>query len=218
MVDRVLKWADLEDTSRWDTLVVGNGLSINIWNDFAYSRLFERASLKPAARQLFSDFKTQNFEIVLDALWHAERTLTALGRRTAAITALYEHVQSALFQAVLRVHVPWTHIDRSALERISEAMSLHRFVFTLNYDLLTYWSAMASGPTSAIRDFFWSHQNTFDINNAILEEVGATDLRINTTVGPAPWRRSDTVLYSHCARRRRKRRRSQGRRPPGARA
>lgn len=105
-IDRLLKWADLADGSGWDTLVVGNGLSINIWNDFAYSRLFERASLKPAAHQLFSDFKTQNFEIVLEALWHAERTLTALGRRTTAITALYEHVQSALFQAVLRVHVP----------------------------------------------------------------------------------------------------------------
>ena len=51
-------------------------------------------------------------------------------------------------------------------------MSLHRFVFTLNYDLLTYWSAMASGPTSAIRDFFWSQHNTFDINNATLEEGG----------------------------------------------
>ena len=172
MVDRLLNWADLADGSRWDTLVIGNGLSINIWNDFAYSRLFERASLKPAARQLFSDFQTQNFEMVLEALWHAERTLTALGRRTAAITALYEHVQSALFQAVLKVHVPWTRIDRSALERISEAMSLHRFVFTLNYDLLTYWSAMVSGPTSAIRDFFWSQHNTFDINNATLEEGG----------------------------------------------
>ena len=45
MVDRLLKWANLVDASRWDTLVVGNGLSINIWNDFAYSRLFERATL-----------------------------------------------------------------------------------------------------------------------------------------------------------------------------
>ena len=48
-------------------------------------------------------------------------------------------------------------------------------VYTLNYDLLTYWSAMASGPDSGIRDFFWAYQNTFDVNDAILED-GTTGL------------------------------------------
>jgi len=169
MVDQLLRWADLQADRRWDTLVVGNGLSINIWSDFAYTRLFEKADLKHSARQLFSDFATENFETVLQALWHAERTLTALGRRTAAVTALYDHVQSALFQAVHQVHVPWRRIDRSSLTRIYKAMKLYRHVFTLNYDLLTYWAAMESGATSAIRDFFWSHHNTFDIKDATLE-------------------------------------------------
>jgi hypothetical protein len=77
MVDRLKECADLKDGCRWETLVVGNGLSINIWRDFAYSRLFEQATLDHAARRLFSDFDTQNFETVREALWHAERTLTA---------------------------------------------------------------------------------------------------------------------------------------------
>ena len=66
-----------ESRCQWETLIVGNGLSINIWSDFAYSRLFEPASLSlnPSACTLFSDFKTQNFETVLEALWHAETTL-----------------------------------------------------------------------------------------------------------------------------------------------
>ena len=170
MGDRLLDWVDLENRSGWQTLVLGNGLSINIWSGFAYSNLFKRASLNHSACQLFSDFKTQNFETVLEALWHAERALAALEYDAGEVTKLYEHVQSALFQAVQKVHVPWKNIDRPALKRISEAMSLHRLVFTLNYDLLTYWSAMESGPDSAIRDFFWAYQNTFDINNVTLEE------------------------------------------------
>jgi hypothetical protein len=177
MSNHLLAWADLKDGSGWETLVLGNGLSMNIWSRFAYSNLFKQASpnLNPSASLLFSDFQTKNFETVLEALWHAERTLTALQRDAAEVTQLYEDVQHALFQAVQQVHVPWKDIDRSTLEQISEAMSSHRLVFTLNYDLLTYWAAMHSGADSAIKDFFWTPQNTFDINNATLEE-GKTGL------------------------------------------
>jgi hypothetical protein len=170
MGDRLLEWTDLEDRCGWETLVVGNGLSINIWRDFAYSRLFEQATLDRAARRLFSDFDTQNFETVLEALWHAEKTLSALGRQIDAVTKLYEKVQSALFQAVRQVHVPWRRIDRPRLQHISDAMRSYRFVFTLNYDLLTYWAAMQRGANLAIRDFFWSDDNTFDISDATLAE------------------------------------------------
>ena len=170
MVDQLKKWADLKDDFQWDTLVVGNGFSINIWRDFAYSRLFEQATLDSAAHRLFSDFETENFETVLEALWHAERTLIALKRQTAGVTKLYEHVQSALFQAVRQVHVPWRCIDRPRLQQISDAMRSYRFVFTLNYDLLTYWAAMQRGVNLAIRDFFWSDCHTFDMSDATLED------------------------------------------------
>jgi hypothetical protein len=177
MGDGLRDWEKLKDDSGWETLVVGNGLSINIWSKFAYSNLFDQASpnLNPSASQLFSDFKTKNFETVLEALWHAERTLTALKHDAAEVTRLYEDVQSALFQAVHQVHVPWQDIAASTLKQISDAMSVHRHVFTLNYDLLTYWSAMHGGPKSAIKDFFWAEENTFDINDATFEE-GKTGL------------------------------------------
>jgi Domain of unknown function (DUF4917) len=175
MVDRLKEWADLKDDYPWETLVAGNGLSINIWPEFAYRGLFEQATLDCAARRLFSKFETENFEMVLEALWHAEQTLAALGQKTTAVTRLYENVQSALFQAVRQVHVPWRCIDRPRLEQISEAMRSYHYVFTLNYDLLTYWAAMQGGPHSAIRDFFWSDHHTFDSDDADLEE-GSTGL------------------------------------------
>lgn len=170
MVDHLLDWCDVEGGCDWETLILGNGLSINIWADFAYSRLFEQATLDRVALRLFTDFDTQNFETVLEALWHAEKTLIALGRRPGRVTELYEDVRSALFQAVRQVHVPWSRIDRPRLQQICDAMRSHRFVFTLNYDLLTYWAAMQRGANLAIRDFFWSDDNTFDISDATLEE------------------------------------------------
>jgi hypothetical protein len=119
---------------------------------------------------LFSEFDTQNFETVLEALWHTETTLTALKRQPGRVTELYKDVQSALFQAVRQVHVPWKRIDRPRLQQICDALRSYRFVFTLNYDLLTYWAAMQRGASLGIRDFFWSDDNTFDIDDAILEE------------------------------------------------
>jgi hypothetical protein len=178
MGDQLVQWDDLKRLSTWDTLVLGNGVSINVWGGFKYSNLFNEANVSPSASQLFSDFETQNFETVLEALWHAERTLVSLRSEAtdvAKVTNLYADVQHALFRAVEKVHVPWKKIDPLTLKQISDAMSSHRLVFTLNYDLLTYWSAMHNGADSAIKDFFWSYQNSFDVENAIVEE-GKTGL------------------------------------------
>ncbi len=95
MTDRLQTW-DKISNGDWSTLLLGNGLSINIWSHFAYSRLSEQADLNHSTRQLFADFGTTNFETVLEALWHAERTLAALGRPTVAVNNLYNHVQSNL--------------------------------------------------------------------------------------------------------------------------
>lgn len=162
MTDRLRTWDKISNTE-WPTLLVGNGLSINIWNSFSYDRLLEQANLNDAARQLFGDFGTANFEVVLEALWHAERTLAALGQSTTMVNSLYRHVQHQLVAAVRRVHVPWEALTGDALSQIAVALSAHRMVFTLNYDLLTYWAVMAGNKPGNFGDFFWSHHNTFSL-------------------------------------------------------
>jgi hypothetical protein len=160
MTDRLRTW-DKICNAGWPTLLVGNGLSINFWSSFSYKRLLEQAELNQAARQLFNDFGTTNFEVVLEALWHAERTLAALGRSTTAVNNLYRHVQNQLMAEIRRVHVPWEVVPAQALTKLASALSAHRMVFTLNYDLLTYWAVMAANQSESFGDFFWSHQNTF---------------------------------------------------------
>jgi hypothetical protein len=167
MADRLVSWESLQNR-RWPTLLLGNGVSINIWSSFAYPRLLQRSQLRASARQLFDDFGTTNFEAVLEALWHAERTLLALKRSADSVRDLYEHVQGQLVEAVQEVHIPWSQLPPSTLDQIANVLKCHRSVFTLNYDLLTYWAAMREGSAAAIKDFFWGYGHTFDINNAEL--------------------------------------------------
>jgi hypothetical protein len=136
MTDRLRTW-DKICNAGWPTLLIGNGLSINFWSSFSYKRLLGQAELNQAARQLFDDFGTTNFEVVLEALWHAERTLAALGRPTSTVNTLYRHVQNQLVGAVRRVHDPWEVVPAQSLTELATALSAHQMVFTLNYDLLT---------------------------------------------------------------------------------
>ncbi|MBB3753785.1 hypothetical protein FHT44_006307 [Mycolicibacterium sp. BK634] len=171
MAEKLASWDTLSDRV-WPTLLLGNGVSINIWRGFGYTGLLEQARLNAAARRLFTDFETVNFETVLEALWHAERTLEALRRSTASVRNLYEHVQSQLVEAVHSVHIAWAALPPHALDQILGVLMTHRHAFTLNYDLLTYWAAMRGGPAGHIKDFFWGPGSTFDRHNRALLDSG----------------------------------------------
>ncbi|WP_099249760.1 DUF4917 family protein [Mycobacterium sp. shizuoka-1] len=170
MPDRLRTWDRLSNFT-WPTLLVGNGMSINVWPNFSYSRLLAKASLSQPARALFDDFGTVNFEVVLEALWHAERTLAALGRPTAMVKGLYQHVQHQLVTAVREVHIPWELLPSDALRQVSDEMRSYQAVFTLNYDLVSYWALMAGGHPAAFGDFFWSHNNTFSLSDCELSSA-----------------------------------------------
>ena len=40
---RLHPWARVANAYKWDTLLVGNGLSINVWSRFDYGELFDYA-------------------------------------------------------------------------------------------------------------------------------------------------------------------------------
>jgi hypothetical protein len=65
-------------------------------------------------------------------------------------------------EAIRDVHVPWDVVPNQSLTELASALSAHRLVFTLNYDLLTYWAVMAANQPDRFGDFFWSGQNTFN--------------------------------------------------------
>lgn len=156
-------------------MLIGNGMSINVWPRFAYKSLLEQANLTSAAAQLFADLATTNFEVVLEGLWHAERVLHALRQPNANVKDFYRSVQDALFEAIHRVHVPWNSIPKSTLAQIATVLNEQSLVFTLNYDLLTYWSIMDTTSPTYIGDYFWTPDSTFDSSDCGLSS-GRTGL------------------------------------------
>ncbi len=163
------KWSDVEDGTEWPTLLVGNGASVNLWGDFAYPSLYERASLSPVAKAVFADLGGTNFETVLEAIHHAHVVVEVLGNTTTAIDEQYEHVRDALFAAVHDVHISWPQVLPGTFDKIAGVIQEHEAVYTTNYDLCMYWARLDAASRIMKRtviDFFWGAGNTFDPEDA----------------------------------------------------
>ena len=136
-------WASLRDAN-WQTLMLGNGASIAIHNEFAYPTLHSVADAKgllATTAPIFAKLGTTDFEHVLLACWYAEHVNVALGTPSADISAAYAEVRTALIQAVHSVHP--VHADVAAdLQRAGTFASSFPTVVSLNYDLTLYWAML----------------------------------------------------------------------------
>lgn len=147
-------WSDIATTHKWDTLLLGNGISINIWEPFGYRKLYDRAragDLSTEDLRLFSS--TPNFERVLADLLTAIRVNSAIGLDTTPLLERYRNIQLALVHAVRKVHLKLNRVPLATRKIISDAMEQFEWVFTTSYDLLVYW-AMATGGFEPFMDHF----------------------------------------------------------------
>jgi hypothetical protein len=166
-------WSTLS-SQEWPTLLLGNGLSINLWEGFAYSSLFSSASLTPAAQSIFAELGTTNFEQCLECLHHAGIALKALRDPTTRVNRTYEEVRDALFEAVGTVHVPWELFPQRTHDLLARELNEYRAVFTTNYDLCLYWSHMQTDEDVNIVDYFWASGNQFDPADTAVRSSRAT--------------------------------------------
>lgn len=159
---RLGDWDAVAKQSRWPALLVGNGMSMNVWSGFDYRRLYSVANLSTEAESIFTAIGTKNFEAVLEGLWQTRTVLDALGRRTSTIDRHYLEVREALLDAVTHVHPLPSQVPTAITRRIATTLDSYQSVYTLNYDLLPYWSLMEHRDDVRIADFFWSDGSTFD--------------------------------------------------------
>ncbi len=167
----LLDWADVKDLLDWGGILIGNGASIAFWDEFGYDSIFERAKAQRLEHHLddddediFDAFNTTNFEQVLAALKTSRTVVGVLGRDTDFIKARYDSIQSALFDAIHSVHVPWgtTLTFEKKLRAIRDELVQYRWVYSLNYDLILYWAVTSRRRGSGIVDFFWRSDLSFD--------------------------------------------------------
>lgn len=156
--DNLPAWTEV-DLHKWEALLLGNGASIAVWREFAYSNLFEQAILSEDDRAIFDVLGTTDFEQVLRALQISGLICEQAGH-APDVDGRYDNVRKALADAVHRIHVPWGLIPQNTLLKIATALREYNHVFSTNYDLIPCWAIMANGE--GFKDFFWNNANLFD--------------------------------------------------------
>lgn len=181
MTNKLKNWEEISSHD-WNSLLLGNGFSMNIHGGFSYKSLYESIIengiwMYPCLSELFEKMNN-NFEEVLSALYYAE--LVHMYNKPA-ISTLYRNVKEALIQALESSHVEYQKVP---LQKVADALSNFREIYTTNYDLIPYWAFM-DGHSHKFCDFFWGPSfdsydtDIYDRKTPIYYMHGAIHLRIN---------------------------------------
>ncbi len=154
------KWSDIKDDFH-DDLLVGNGGSIALSKEFNYKSLYSFAVgeglLDESMVQVFKAFypNNPNFERMLYRLWQADYVTKKLGSTVEELHAAYLKVRKALFNSVTSIHPERGPLEIK-LRNIANYIKGFNTVYSLNYDILLYWSMQVGneGCKHRIKDGF----------------------------------------------------------------
>ncbi|MFO2463961.1 DUF4917 family protein [Pseudomonas sp. 15FMM2] len=168
-IDAALEdWNVLRSTTTFAAILIGNGASRTVWEDFAYDSLFENARtveekpLGASELSVFDAMQTRSFEQVLGALKTTSRVNKALAVSSAAPRNRYYAIKEALINTIHSLHIPWRLVQPTALDTIHRELASYPTVFTSNYDLLNYWSTLHA---PGIDDLFRGADARFDLRH-----------------------------------------------------
>ncbi len=146
-------------------LLLGNGFSIGCMQKFNYPALYEKAvelGLPQHIQKVFDYFGQCNFEAVLKALddghWLAE--LYDLKSSDKCMARDYEAVKEALAKSISEVHPDKTSdIETTKYSNCYSFIQNFDDIYTLNYDLLLYWTSLSQEPFQ-FEDYFTKYKST----------------------------------------------------------
>lgn len=148
-------WQDI--SARFsDNLLIGNGASIAVSDSFNYNSLKEKAEelrlFTRGANALFLNFGTSDFELILRLVWHAYKVNLTLEIEDPTTTQVYNEVRRALIETVRHIHPAHAEISDN-FRPISDFCRSFDNVFSLNYDLILYWSTLWSNDSGSNHRF-----------------------------------------------------------------
>jgi len=132
-------------------VLLGNGFSRACKDDiFAYSALFERADFKRISifgKKAFGVLKTTDFEIVMDALRQATKLIRLYSPKNKKLSKRLNKdakgLKEVLVDAIAGSHPSFpADIPTEAYRFCKKFLNRFNRIYTLNYDLLLYWTAM----------------------------------------------------------------------------
>jgi hypothetical protein len=136
-------------------LLLGNGFSIALRPDiFTYGTLLDRAKesgkLTPALAAVFKQLGTTDFEMVMEALQNAAMLIELYDEKSPKLAKRLRSDAEALRNVLaetIAAHHPARPYDITPEQYASCKRFLANFdgsIYTLNYDLLLYWTLMQS--------------------------------------------------------------------------
>lgn len=179
--------------------VLGNGFSIAFDPTiFSYAALRMRAVsdglISDLAGRFFDGMRTVDFEVVIKSLLDASRALRIIRNDTTDSEAAALEQEAAGLKETLARTLAGLHPDRpheitdDAYLRVYNFIARFHRVYTLNYDLLLYWTVMRGGELSP--DVRWRADDGFRENLPDETFVSWDDLHAS---------RDQTIRYIHGA-------------------
>ena len=170
-MSKIYEWSDIKDDFT-DSLLVGNGSSMALSNNFAYKSLYEKATekenLDQVTQQVFSKFykDSHDFERVLYRLWQANyinHLFSVSDEEKQKIKDGYNLIQKALVKAVKDIHPDHREL-KCQLFLVGKYLSHFTTVFSLNYDLIIYWSMLEYNDKfrNTLKDGFITSNSIFN--------------------------------------------------------
>ena len=143
MTKKIYQWDEIKEDFEDATLILGNGASRNVSENFSYDSLKDEAEkqnlLNADVMKLFKTFNTTDFELILRTLWHAYLVNTDLEIEDNKSTEAYKSISSALVTLVRHVHSEYENIN---FKNIGEFIGKFSVIFPLSYDLIVYWTIL----------------------------------------------------------------------------
>lgn len=199
-------------------LLLGNGFSVSASQSFMYRSLFSETDFSniQVAQKLFGDFNTYDFEKIIRYLDISSRVSSLVGNDTfsSELFSLKTTLIDRFVKTIVRIHPTNLHEETGRVVIANSNFSrnnnfLKNFIrqrdeniFTMNYDLLLYWSileGLENGILNVVDGFsyngYWSEyyvSNIFYIH-------GALHLRTNDYGDTYKLRYDDAGLLSQAA-------------------
>jgi hypothetical protein len=156
-----LKSYDEISMGHTDSLILGNGSSIAVSKSFSYSSLLnigiQKGFVTESMEEIFDFFDTQDIEFVLSHLWYARKINHYLSIRENKTINSYKEIKEALIKTVLKIHPKPSDVTDDT-DKISIFLQKFKKIFSLNYDLLVYWSLQKANEQNRgnrIKDCFY---------------------------------------------------------------
>ncbi|AWM80436.1 DUF4917 domain-containing protein [Gammaproteobacteria bacterium ESL0073] len=145
MPHRIMDWSDIKDDFIGSTIILGNGASIAVNNNFNYSSLRDHVitndMIDDNINKIFIFFDTSDFELILRLVWQANNINKALNINDKITSQVYINIRDSLIRAVRNIHPTYESVE-DQLPNIYNFLKQFNTIISLNYDLILYWTMM----------------------------------------------------------------------------